>query len=136
MGSNNMMFAFNFLRGEHCKATIITQLFLSLEIILCNYVYLILQLKLSHALCWSVPCITPLGIRSSYFFENVVLGSLKSSSQLDHQANISLYITGVTTLCPLQAINQFEPHVESHKSIGFQTFNIHFILVHFIGVMK
>ena len=32
-------------------------------------------------------------------FENVMLGSFKSFFQLDHQVDISLYFTEITTLC-------------------------------------
>ena len=37
--------------------------------------------------------------RFQSLFENVVLGSLKSFLQLDHQVDISLYLKSATALC-------------------------------------
>ena len=46
---------------------------------------------------WSVPYITPLE-KFQTLFQKIILGSLKSFFQLDHQVEISLYLTEATAL--------------------------------------
>ena len=57
-----------------------------------------MPLKMKHILCWNVPYITPLKVSFPSLFENVVLRSLKSFFQSDHQVDISLYITRAPAL--------------------------------------
>ena len=42
----------------------------------------------------------------SLLLEKVVLGSLKSFFQLDHQIKISLYLMEATTLCHFKKLNE------------------------------
>ena len=51
------------------------------------------------ALCVGVSTIHPIRDKFPPFFENVVLGSIKFLFQLDHQVDISPYLTEVATLC-------------------------------------
>ena len=56
----------------------------------------IMELKLRQILCWSVH-VTPFRDKFQSLHENVVLGSLKSFFQLDHQVE-------------LDSISQRQPH--------------------------
>ena len=37
--------------------------------------------------------------RFPFMFQNVVLGSIKFSFQMDHQVDITMYLVNTTTLC-------------------------------------
>ena len=62
-------------------------------------------------------------------FKNVVLRSLKFFVQLDHQADISVYIMETTALHHYWYIIMM--HFESHKPFGFPAFNINLISFQF-----
>lgn len=49
--------------------------------------------KMRHILCWRCPLYNIIGDKYQLLLENVVLGGLESFYQLDHQPNISLYLT-------------------------------------------
>ena len=55
--------------------------------------------KMRHTSFWE--CLIHISIKTIIpsLFENVVLGSLKSIFQLDHQLHISLYLTQASALC-------------------------------------
>lgn len=63
-------------------------------------------------------------------FENVMLGTLKSSFQLNHQVDISLYLKEATALCPFQRISWFETIITYFlipSTFCFLDFKINFV---------
>jgi hypothetical protein len=69
---------------------------LSLEITYHSTFSLVMLLKMSHTL---YPLYNPIRDKFHSLFENVLLGSLKSFLQLNHQVDISLYLTEAMALC-------------------------------------
>ena len=55
------------------------------------------------------PLHNPSRDKSPSLFENVVVGTLKSFIQLDHQVDVSLYLTETTTLCPCRELIGLKP---------------------------
>jgi hypothetical protein len=83
----------------------------------------------------SIGCSLYYSIRNKFqsFFENVVLGRLKTFFQLDHWVDVSLYFTEATALCHSREFNQFDSiiiYIELHKFFGFPYFRINFISFH------
>ena len=67
-----------------------------------------MQLKMKHILCWNVFLYNP--IRNKFpSFHNVVLGSLKSYIQLNHQVDINLYPMEAIALCHLGELVGLKP---------------------------
>jgi hypothetical protein len=55
------------------------------------------------------PLYNPIRDKFPSLFENVVLGSLKSFFELDHQVDISLYLTKATALCHSRELTGVKP---------------------------
>ena len=55
------------------------------------------------------PLHNPIRDKFPSLFENVVLGSLKSFIQMNHQVDISRYLTEATTLCPCKELPSLKP---------------------------
>jgi hypothetical protein len=63
-------------------------------------------------------------------FENEVLGGLKYSFELDHQVDISLYLTKATALCHYGEVGWFDPimtYFQSHEPFGILDSKINFV---------
>jgi hypothetical protein len=76
------------------------------------------------------PLYDPIRDKFPSLFENVVLGSLNSFFQLDHQGDISLYLKEATALLPLWKISYLKPSLCTFNPIilfGFLDFEINFI---------
>ena len=92
----------------------------------------IMQFKMSQFSCWNI-IHDPIREKMPPLFGNVVLGSLKSFFQLDHQVDISLYLTEATALRHCRELANlkllwciFNP-ISLH---GFMDFKINFIIFH------
>ena len=74
------------------------------------------------ALSWSAHYKTPLEIKIQPLFGKAVWRTLKSFFQLDHQVDMSLYLTKTTTLHQSKKISWFDIamlYLQSNKSFGF-----------------
>jgi hypothetical protein len=67
-------------------------------------------------------------------FEDVVPGCLKSFFHLDHEVDVSLYLTESTTLCDFRELASMNCHstFSPISLFGFPNFKINFISFHFI----
>ena len=104
------------------------QLSLSLEILDYGTFAPIMQLKMMHLSCWNVPYITPLEISSHHYLRRSSR-NLKSFFQLDHQVDISLYLTEATTPRHSRELAGLKPSSCTFNPIslfGFPDFEIKF----------
>ena len=80
------------------------------------------------------PLYEPIRDKFLSLFENVAEGSLKSSFQLDHQVDISLYLTEATTLLHSKELVGLKPSRFTFSLISlfdFMDFKINFIWLYF-----
>ena len=70
-------------------------------------ILLLVQLRMRHISCWNVPYNKPIRDKFPSQFENVILGSLKSFFQLEHQVDICL--TKATALYHSKQLVCLEP---------------------------
>ena len=95
----------------------------------CSYIVV------ENEVCFELECpmYNPIWDKFSSLFENVVLGSLKSFFQLDHQVDISLYLTEATALRHSMKLANLRPSwcafrlISILASLTLKSISIHFI---------
>lgn len=93
-----------------------------------------MYLEMRHALCWSVPYISPLKIHFQSLITHVVLGSLKSFCQVDHEVDSSLHLTKATALRHSKKVAILTPSWGTFSPtnlVAFQIFKINLVALHF-----
>ena len=93
-----------------------------------------MYLEMRHALCWSVPYISPLKIHFQSLITHVVLGSLKSLCQVDHEVDSSLHLTKATALRHSKKVAILTPSWGTFSPtnlVAFQIFKINLVALHF-----